>query len=45
MKMLRAFVASAIVLAYSQTFGGTEPPRAEATTEELNPQRFELAVE
>lgn len=44
MKPLRAFVACAIVLAYSQTFGGTEPPPAAETTE-LNPQRFELAVE
>jgi hypothetical protein len=44
MNLLRAFAACAIVLAYSQTFGGTEPPLAAATTE-LNPQRFELAVE
>ena len=44
MKPLRAFAACAIALAYSQTFGGTEPPLAAATTE-LNPQRFELAVE
>src|SRR6266540_3233628 len=45
MKPLRAFAACAIVLAYSQTFGGTEQPRDAAITEELNPQRFELAVE
>jgi len=45
MKPLRAFAACALVLTYSQTFGGTEPPRAAATTEELNPQRFELALE
>src|SRR5216117_1939808 len=45
MKPLRAFAACAIVLTYSQTFAGTEQPRAEATAEELNPQRFELAVE
>ena len=44
MKPLRAFAACAIVLAYSQTFGGTEPPPAGATAE-LDPQRFELAVE
>jgi lipid A 3-O-deacylase len=45
MKMLRASTACAIALACSQTFAGTLQPRAEATTEELNPQRFELAVE
>ena len=44
MKMLRAFAACAVVLTYSQAFGGTEPPLAAATTE-LDPQRFELAVE
>jgi lipid A 3-O-deacylase len=45
MKPLRASTACAIILACTQTFGGTEQPRVEATTEELNPQRFELAVE
>src|ERR1700745_175763 len=45
MKTLRAFAACVIVLACPQGFGGTEQPRVEATTEELNPQRFELAVE
>src|SRR5216110_2139968 len=45
MKMLRAFAACAIVLTCLQTFAGTEQPRAGATAEELNPQRFELAVE
>jgi lipid A 3-O-deacylase len=45
MKTLRAFAACVIVLAYAQIFAGTEQPRVEATTEELNPQRFELAVE
>ena len=45
MKTLRALAACAIVLTCSQTFGGTEQPRTEATTQELNPQRFELAVE
>jgi hypothetical protein len=44
MKLLRAFAACAMVLVYSQTFAGTESPPAAATTE-LNPQRFELAVE
>jgi lipid A 3-O-deacylase len=45
MKPLRASTACAIILTCTQTFGGTEQPRVEATTEELNPQRFELAVE
>src|SRR6266576_2979750 len=45
MKPLHAFAACAIVLTCLQTFAGTEQPRAEATAEELNPQRFELAVE
>jgi lipid A 3-O-deacylase len=45
MKTLRAFAACVIVLAYAQIFAGTEQTRTEATTEELNPQRFELAVE
>jgi opacity protein-like surface antigen len=45
MKTLRAFATCAIVLAYSQIFAGTAQIRTETTTEELNPQRFELAVE
>jgi hypothetical protein len=45
MKTRRAFVACAMVLACSQIFAGTEQTRIEATTEELNPRRFELAVE
>ena len=45
MKTLRAFAACAIVLACSQIFAGIEQTRTQATTEELNPQRFELAVE
>jgi lipid A 3-O-deacylase len=45
MKTLRASIACAIVLACSQTFGGTEQQSAEITTGELNPQRFEFAVE
>ena len=45
MKTLCAFAACVIVLACSQIFAGTEQARSEATTEELNPQRFELAVE
>ena len=45
MKALHAFTVCAIALVYSQTFGGTEQQRTEATTEVLNPHRFELAVE
>jgi len=45
MKTLRAFAACVIVLACSQIFAGTEQTHTDATTEELNPQRFELAVE
>src|SRR5437764_14850990 len=45
MKTLCAFAACVIVLACSQIFAGTEQTRTEATTEELNPQRFESAVE
>ena len=45
MKTLCAFAVCVIVLACSQIFAGTEQTRTEATTEELNPQRFELAVE
>src|SRR6266542_4534789 len=45
MKTLHAFTACAIVLVYSQTFGGTEQQRTEATMEVLDPHRFELAVE
>jgi hypothetical protein len=45
MKTLRASIAYAVVLACSQTFGGSEQQSVEAITQELNPQRFELAVE
>jgi lipid A 3-O-deacylase len=45
MKTLRAFAACAIVFACSQIFAGSAQIRTETTTEELNPQRFELAVE
>src|SRR5436190_16113460 len=45
MKKLRAFCACAVVLACSHGFAGTEQVRSEATTDELNPQRFELALE
>jgi opacity protein-like surface antigen len=42
---LRAYTACAIILASSQAIAGTEQQGVEATTEALNPQRFELAVE
>jgi lipid A 3-O-deacylase len=45
MRMLRASTACAIVLACSQAFGGTEQQRVEAVTSELNPRRFEFALE
>jgi opacity protein-like surface antigen len=45
MKTLRASIVFAIVLTCSQTFGGTEQQSAGTTTGELNPQRFEFAVE
>src|SRR5205809_6255141 len=45
MKTLCAFAACVIVLACSQMFARTEQARSEATTEELSPHRFELAVE
>jgi lipid A 3-O-deacylase len=40
-----AFAVCAIALVYSQTFGGTGQERSQLTTEVLNPQRFELAIE
>jgi hypothetical protein len=45
MRTLRASTACVIVLVCSQAFGGTEQQRVEAVTSELNPQRFELALE
>jgi lipid A 3-O-deacylase len=45
MRMLRASTVCAIVLACSQAFGGTEQQRFEAVTSELNPRRFEFALE
>jgi len=45
MKTLYAFTSCALVLSCAQTFGGVEPATVEAATDELNPQRFELAVE
>jgi lipid A 3-O-deacylase len=45
MKTLRAFIACAFVLSWSQSFGGTAESRVEAVSNELNPQRFEFAIE
>src|SRR6185437_16101827 len=45
MKPLRALIACAIAFFCSQAFAGTESTAAAATTEELNPQRFEFALE
>jgi|SRR5580704_4618799 len=45
MKTLYAFTSCALVLSCAQAFGGVERATVEAATDELNPQRFELAVE
>ncbi|HZS16334.1 MAG TPA: acyloxyacyl hydrolase [Candidatus Udaeobacter sp.] len=45
MKPLRTLTACAIAFFCSQAFGGTELPLAAAVTDELNPQRFEFALE
>src|SRR5207247_5384861 len=45
MKMLRALSACALLVVCSQAFGGVEQPRVTTVTEELNPRRFEFAVE
>jgi hypothetical protein len=45
MKSLRVCFACVVLLACSQTFGGIEQPRVASVTEELNPQRFEFAIE
>ena len=45
MKTLRALIVCAIGLVCSQTFGGTEQQSSGSTTDELNPQQFEFAVE
>ncbi|PYJ88637.1 MAG: hypothetical protein DME71_12405 [Verrucomicrobia bacterium] len=45
MKSLRVCFACVVLLACSQTFGGIEQPRVATATEELNPQRFEFAIE
>src|SRR6266581_4784816 len=45
MKMLRALSACALLVVCSQAFGGVEQPSVTTVTEELNPQRFEFALE
>jgi len=45
MKSLRVCFACVVLLACSQTFGDIEQPRVATATEELNPQRFEFAIE
>jgi lipid A 3-O-deacylase len=45
MNSLRVCFACVVLLACSQTFGGIEQPRVATATEELNPQRFEFAIE
>jgi lipid A 3-O-deacylase len=45
MKALRVCFACALLVACSQTFGGVEQPRVTTVTTELNPQRFEFALE
>jgi len=45
MKSLSVCFACVVLLACSQTFGGIEQPRVATATEELNPQRFEFAIE
>jgi lipid A 3-O-deacylase len=45
MKTLRAPVVLALSLTCLQALGGTEPSSAELSSTELNPRRFEFAVE
>jgi opacity protein-like surface antigen len=45
MKILRAFVAVALFFPCWQTFAGTEGPVAASVRDELDPHRFELALE
>jgi len=45
MKMLRALSACVLLVVCSQAFGGVEQPSVTTVTEELNPQRFEFALE
>ena len=45
MKMLRASIAFALFFACSQAFAGTEQRSTEMVSGELNPRRFEVAIE
>jgi lipid A 3-O-deacylase len=45
MKMLHALSAWALLAVCSQAFGGVEQSRVATITEELDPQRFEFALE
>jgi len=45
MKTLRALVGCALVITCSHSFGGAAESQVEAVANELNPQRFELAIE
>ena len=45
MKIYRAFIACALLLPCSQAFCGTAAVGVESVREELNPQRFEVALE
>src|ERR1044072_1192081 len=45
MKPLRTLAACAIAFFFSAAFAGTELPLSAAATDELNPQRFEFALE
>jgi hypothetical protein len=45
MKMSRASTVCAFVFACLQTFAGTQGPAVSSPSEELNPQRFQFAIE
>lgn len=45
MKISRASIACAVLLAGSQAFGGITASGSESASEELNPQRFDVALE
>jgi hypothetical protein len=45
MKMSRASTACALLFTWLQTFAGTQGPAVLSPSDELNPQRFEVALE
>jgi lipid A 3-O-deacylase len=45
MKALIAFIAFALIVSWTQAFGGIEQSQIVTTTEEFNPNRFEVALE